>query len=120
MECTKLVLKLIKLVRDFDVGGDILKDFWPKEIKFIKEEYRTIPFPFKEIDAPKFKMNTYWNMYQLFNYMQTWSAVKKYNIGKKSDPLYLVREDIKNLWDIEESEQKLVTWEINFRVGIIQ
>ncbi len=76
MKCTKLVLKLIKLVI-LDVDDNILEDFWPKEIKFIKEEYRTIPFPFKEIDMPKFKMTTYSNMYQLVNYMQTWSAVKK-------------------------------------------
>ena len=45
--------------------------------------------------------------------MQTWSAVKKCGIGKNFDPLDLVREDIKNLWGTEESEQKLVTWEIN-------
>ena len=64
-------------------------------------------------------MNTYWNMCQLFNYMQTWSAVKKYNIEKKSDPLNLVREEVINLWG-EISKEKLVTWEINLRVGIIQ
>jgi hypothetical protein len=34
-------------------------------------------------------MNTYWNMYQLFNYMQTWSAVKKFNIEKKFRPVEL-------------------------------
>jgi hypothetical protein len=51
--------------------------------------------------------------------MQTWSAVKKFNIEKKSDPLDLVREDIINLWG-EISKEKLVTWEINLRVGIIQ
>jgi hypothetical protein len=38
---------------------------------------------------------------------------------KKSDPLDLVREDIKNLWG-EESEEKLVTWKINLRAGIVQ
>jgi hypothetical protein len=51
--------------------------------------------------------------------MQTWSAVKKFNIEKKSDPLDLVREDIIKLWG-EISKEKLVTWEINLRVGIIQ
>jgi hypothetical protein len=41
-------------------------------------------------------MNTYWKMYQLFNYMQTWSAVQKFNIEKKFRPVEL-REDIVNL-----------------------
>lgn len=116
----KISPKIDKIMERLDVDGDILGEFWAKEIKFIKEEYRTIPFPFKEIDTPKFKMNTYWNMYQLFNYMHTWSAVKKYGIEKNFDPLDLVREDIKDLWGTEESEQKLVTWEINLRVGVIQ
>lgn len=111
--------KIDKISERLNVDGDILGNFWSKEIKFIKEDYRTIPFPFKEINAPRFKMNTYWNMYQLFNYMQTWSAVKKYIIEKKSDPLNLVREEVINLWG-EISKEKLVTWEINLRVGIIQ
>jgi hypothetical protein len=34
-------------------------------------------------------MNTYWNIYQLFNYMQTWSAVQKFNIEKKFRPVEL-------------------------------
>ena len=36
------------------------------------------------------------------------------------NPLDLVREDIKNLWSTEESVQKLITWDIYLRVGIIQ
>jgi SAM-dependent methyltransferase len=101
-----------------DVNGDILGDSWSEEIKYINEGYKTIPFPFKEINAPKFEMNIKWNLYQMFNYMKTWSAVKKYHTEKRSDPLNLVREDIKNLWG-EESEEKTVTWKINLRVGIV-
>ena len=94
-------------------------NFGQRKLDISKEKYRTIPFPFKEINTPNFKMKTNWNMYQLFNYMQTWSAVKKYQIERKSDPLDLVREDIKNLWSTEESVQKLITWDIYLRVGII-
>ncbi len=72
----KINPKIDKISEKLDVDGDILEDFWPKEIRYIKEKYRTISFPFKEINTPKFKMKTYRNMYQLFNYMQTWSAVK--------------------------------------------
>jgi hypothetical protein len=116
----KINNQIDKIVERLDVNGDILGEFWPKEIKYIKEKYITIPFPFKEINTPKFKMKIYWNMYQLFNYMQTWSAVKKYQLEKKSNPLDLIRQDIKNLWSSEQSEQKLITWDIYLRVGIIQ
>jgi hypothetical protein len=67
----KINPKIDKISEKLDVDGDILEDFWPQKIKFIKEKYRIILFPFKEINAPKFKMKTYRNMYQLFNYVQT-------------------------------------------------
>jgi ubiquinone/menaquinone biosynthesis C-methylase UbiE len=111
--------KINKISERLDVDGDILGDSWQEEIKYIDEGYSTIPFPFKEIDTPKFEMNAKWNIYELFNYMKTWSAVKKYHMEKESDPLDLVREDIKNLWG-EKSEKKLVTWKINLRVGTVQ
>ena len=67
--------------------------FWgcSKENQIYQGRNRTTPFPFKDIDIPKFKMNTYWNMHHLSNHMQTWSAVKKYGIGKNTDPLDLIR-----------------------------
>jgi ubiquinone/menaquinone biosynthesis C-methylase UbiE len=116
----KISPKIDEIIQRLDVDGDILGDFWPKEIRFIKEGYRTIPFPFREIEAPGFNMVAYWNMEQLFNYMHTWSAVKRYLEEKKSDPLDLVREEIKNFWGAKESEQKLVKWDIFLRVGITQ
>jgi ubiquinone/menaquinone biosynthesis C-methylase UbiE len=57
-----------------DVDGDILGDFWAPEIKYVKESYSTISFPFKEIGSsatlPKFEMKVDWNLYQLSSYMQ--------------------------------------------------
>jgi SAM-dependent methyltransferase len=108
-----------------DVGGDILGDFWAKETKFIKERYRTIPFPFKEINLstttaiPDFKMKVDWNLYQLLSYMRTWSAVKKYHKEMKSDPLNLLRGELERIWG-KGDKQKAVVWEINLRVGVIR
>lgn len=102
-----------------NVGGEILGSYWPKEAKFVKEGYKTLPFPFKEISTPRFEMIVNWSLNDLINYMQTWSAVKRFHIAKKYNPLNLVRQDFKNLWG-KEDEQKLVRWSINLRVGIIQ
>ncbi len=45
-----------KISEKLNVGGDILGRYWPRETYYVKEDYRTIPFPFKEIPAPKFEM----------------------------------------------------------------
>lgn len=100
-------------------GGDILGKFWPNEIQHVKEHYKTIPFPFKEIAAPEFKMETSWNLYQLMNYMETWSAVKKYQLEKKSDPLDLIRAKLEDIWE-DPQKEKVIAWKLSIRVGVIK
>ena len=50
--------------------------------------------------------------------MQTWSAVKRFYLENKYDPLSVVKEDLKNLWG-KDDEIKLVKWDLNLRVGNI-
>ena len=91
----------------------------PKKQNNVKEKYKTIPFPFKEISVPVFKTTLYWNLRQLWNYMKTWSSVKKYYSENKHDPLDLVKSELKSLWG-GELDKKEVTWNINIRVGFIK
>ena len=102
-----------------NVDGEILGNYWAKETKYVKEKYKTIPFPFKEISVPAFKTTLYWNLLQLWNYMRTWSSVKKYYSENKQDPLDLVKSELKSLWG-DELNKKEVTWNINIRVGVIK
>jgi SAM-dependent methyltransferase len=114
----KISPEIDKISERLNVGGDILGNYWSKEVKFVKEEYKTIPFPFKEIDVPKFEIKVYWDLNNLFDYMQTWSAVKRFYAENRYDPLSLVKEDLKNLWG-KDDEIKLVKWDLNLRVGCI-
>ena len=114
----KIRPEIDKISERLNVGGDILGNYWPKEVKFVKEEYKTIPFPFKEIAVPKFEIEVDWNLNNLLDYMQTWSAVKRFYAENKYDPLSVVKEDLKNLWG-KDDEIKLVKWDLNLRVGNI-
>ena len=115
----KIDSEIDKISERLNVDGEILGSYWPKEAKYVNEEYKTIPFPFKEISTPRFEMNVNWSLDDLLNYMQTWSAVKRFQIEKKYDPLSLVRQDMENLWG-RKDEQKLVRWSLNLRMGIVQ
>jgi hypothetical protein len=108
-----------KISEKLNVGGDILGRYWPNETTYVKEDYRTIPFPFKEISSPKFEMTVNWHLNDLVNYMQTWSAVNRFSIEKKFDPLSLVMEDLERLWG-KHDKRKVVKWDINLRVGKVQ
>lgn len=108
-----------KISERLSVGGDILGRYWPRETNYVKEDYETIPFPFKEIPSPKFEMIVNWNLDDLVCYMQTWSAVKRFSTEKKFNPLSLVMEELERLWG-KRDIRKVVKWDINLRVGKIK
>ena len=64
-------------------------------------------------------MTVNWHLNDLVNYIQTWSAVKRFITEKKFDPLSLVMEDLERWWG-KHDKRKVVKWDINLRVGKIQ
>jgi len=51
-----------RLVQDF--YSNIVGPYWPPERKIVEKGYRTIPFPFAELSAPAFRMETRWTLDQ--------------------------------------------------------
>lgn len=92
----KIDPEIDKISEALDIDGKILGIYWPKEVQYVKYEYKTIPSPFIEISTPRFAMSVKWSLDDLINYMQTWSVVKKFQVEKKYDPMNLVRQDFIN------------------------
>jgi len=115
----KINPQIDKVTDRLDVDGEILGSYWEKETKYVKEKYKTIPFPFNEISVPAFKTTLYWNLHQLWDYMKTWSSVKRYCSENKRDSLDLVKLEVNTLWG-DEHDKKEVNWNINIRAGIIK
>ena len=115
----KISPEIDKISDRLNFGGDILGDYWAKEVRYPKEDYKTIPFPFEEITTPTFTISTEWNLNQLLSYLDTWSAVRKYRSENKAEPLELIKNELKPYWK-DDFEKKSVTWEINLRAGRIE
>jgi len=105
-----------KIIHHFYEG--VLNGFWDPERKYIDEGYKTIPFPFQEIQTPQFHFQLQWNAEQLLGYLGTWSAVQHYTDKIKLDPLDEIREELVASFDNNES--KPVTFPILLRIGIIE
>jgi hypothetical protein len=58
-------------------------------------------------------------MSHLLNYLDTWSAVQKYRLENKIDPLELIKNELKPYWE-DTLEKKPITWAINLKVGVIK
>jgi ubiquinone/menaquinone biosynthesis C-methylase UbiE len=79
-----------------------LKSFWDEERKYVDEEYRSIPFPFKKIKAPDFKIEYEWTIDELEGYFNTWSALQKFIAAKSYNPVNELMEKIRPLWKTEK------------------
>jgi len=95
---------------------DILSGFWPERIRYVEEQYRTLPFPFEEVTPPVFAMETSWDRNQLMGFLDSWSATQKYRQQKGRHPLEDVWDDVVDEWQ-DETEKRLIRWNLHFRIG---
>ncbi len=72
--------------------------YWDKERKYIEAHYATIPFPFKELEAPVFFMNYQWEYEQAIGYFNTWSAVQHYIRKNNENPVDEFSKDLRKAW----------------------
>lgn len=94
----------------------ILGPYWPPERSFVEDGYRTLPFPFREIQPPLFKMEAHWNLDQLLGYFSTWSATSRYKAAHEKDPVAELRERLLPAWGAP-SQSRRITWPLALRVG---
>ena len=97
---------------------DIIGEYWDAERRYIDEDYKTIPFPFKEMYVEKQFSNTLtWTFEQLTGYLETWSATQHYIKKNNSNPLGLIHDSLKESW---EKSDKQVTFPLLLRIGRLE
>jgi SAM-dependent methyltransferase len=92
------------LIKDF--YANIIGPYWNKERKLVDEEYKTISFPFSEIEVPAFVFSLSWTLAELQGYLNTWSSVRKYLLESKINPVDNLMARIQPLWEVEKMEVK--------------
>jgi SAM-dependent methyltransferase len=97
---------------------EVVSPYWPSERRLVDEEYRTLPFPFSEIDAPRFTMEELWSLEHMVGYLGTWSAVRRYREATGGDPIETLRPELERAWG-DPSATKTVRWPVGMRVGRI-
>lgn len=55
-----------------------LAPYWARGNALLDRGYRDLPFPFDELETPKFHIETHWTLDDLIAYIGTWSAVKRH------------------------------------------
>jgi hypothetical protein len=89
--------------------------YWDDARKMVEEEYRSVPFPFQEIPAPKFQLTVGWVLEQFAGYLRSWSATQKYIKVNDRDPVPFFIDAVKKYW--KPGERKTVTFPIFVKIG---
>jgi SAM-dependent methyltransferase len=106
-DCDKIIQHLYA-----DILGD---QYWDKERKYLDEQYKTIPFPFKEIQAPVFSQKVQWSIGELTGYLNTWSAVQHYIKANQNNPVDAIQPQLEACWG--NKEKKEVCFPTLLRIG---
>lgn len=95
---------------------DVTGPYWSPRRRLVNDHYRSIPFPFPEINPPEFSIDENWNLAHMEGYIESWSSTQKYKEVKGSHPLDVVRQDLAAAWG---DPQKIypVRWPLYFRIG---
>jgi SAM-dependent methyltransferase len=103
-----------EIIQEFYRGK--LGPYWPPERRHVEDGYRSLPFPFLEIEAPPLAIEVSWNLFELVGYLGTWSAVRALEKQTGSAPLDSLRSELTKAWGDAGSRRK-VRWPLALRVG---
>ena len=103
------------LINDF--YENVIGPYWDAERHFIDEQYKTLPFPFPEMQAPEFENVLHWNLSQLIGYLNTWSAVKHFIKQNGFNPVDQLQRNLEKHWPAEEVKE--VCFPLLLRIGRI-
>jgi SAM-dependent methyltransferase len=96
--------------------NDLTGPYWPPERKHVEAAYRTLKFPFVEIDAPPFPMVASWSADHLLAYFRSWSATQRYIKARGEDPVALIEPDLRAAWG-DPARIREVRWQFHLRAG---
>lgn len=92
-----------------------LRDYWASERRLVDDHYRSVDFPFVELEPPLFEMHATWSRERLLGYLRTWSAVRTYVEREGRDPVADVEPAIASAWP--GGEARPVRWVLFMRAG---
>jgi len=84
--------------RFFAFYTEVVGPYWPPERRHIESWYRTLPFPFEEVETPGFGIELSWNPEQVAGYVSSWSATVRYRKALGKDPVPMLRESLAAAW----------------------
>ena len=94
--------------------ADTVGPYWPPERTLVETGYRTVTFPFAELDLPAFAIVQELTLAAFAGYVRTWSATQRYVAARGHDPVPDLVHAVAPLWG---SATLAVRWPLSVRAG---
>lgn len=98
---------------------EVTGPYWPPERSHLDAGYRTLHFPFPQIDAPAFEIWKRWSLGDLLGYLSTWSAVQACREQTGLDPVPRLEEALGREWGDPGVEREVV-WPMFLKLGRVR
>lgn len=95
---------------------DILGDYWLAENHLAGDGYANIYFPFQQIDCPVFTSGKTMTLEDMTGYLNTWSAVQRYNNMHGNNPVGMIQAALAEAWG-NPSLERHVVWTLKVKAG---
>jgi SAM-dependent methyltransferase len=95
---------------------EVIGPYWPPERRLVETSYRTLAFPFREIDPPPLDIVASWRLADLLGYVRTWSAVKEAEQILGTAPMDALTRELGEVWGDPET-RRTITWPLSVRAG---
>ncbi|KAA2244224.1 class I SAM-dependent methyltransferase [Salinarimonas soli] len=94
----------------------VVGPYWPPERRHVEEGYRSLPFPFAELEAPPLSIELAWTLDALVGYLDTWSAVRAAEKALGASPVPAAREALARVWG-DPARERPVRFPLSLRAG---
>lgn len=72
--------------------------YWPSERTIVEGGYPDIHLPFESLSVPAFEMAMAWTADQALGYFRTWSASRRFQQARGSDPFAALEGPLREAW----------------------
>jgi ubiquinone/menaquinone biosynthesis C-methylase UbiE len=95
---------------------DPLDPYWPPESRLVREGYKSLVFPFDEIEMPQLEMRLKWDFDDLSTYLGTWSSLASYVRKFGPEPMQKSLAQVAIAWG-NPATKRQVTMDLVGRIG---
>lgn len=96
---------------------DTLGSYWEPERSHVDTHYRSLSFPFREMEAPRFTIEVDWTAERLAAYLQTWSAAQQYQQTHGEDAVAAFAQQLASSWGHQKTRR--FRFPVFMRVGYL-